>query len=298
MLNVKNLNIAPALLQDLCEIDEFKGSWRALEQHTTALNLLGDVAHFGQNVQGLLGPLKNKTIDVQIVQALHQAFAKGSKPGFRDTDFPLIIQQGEEIMGTLDTAAPEDIDILMPKLLDWLNGALAKKMHHPIVIIGMFAAVFLQISPFEKGNQKVLRVLILLFMMKEGYVYAPYAPLDDILNARAHSYFEVLQKTQESVEAGRPEWAEWLMFFTDVLKVQKNKLQVKIETEEKDLGSLPTLSAQIMNLFTQHQRLQMKEIIKLTNGRRSTIKLRLQELVDDGYLVRHGQARSTWYAMS
>jgi DeoR/GlpR family transcriptional regulator of sugar metabolism len=56
-------------------------------------------------------------------------------------------------------------------------------------------------------------------------------------------------------------------------------------------------SARILALFQQHQRLQMKEIITLTNGRRATIKLRLNELSEAGYLKRYGAGRSTWYAL-
>jgi DNA-binding IclR family transcriptional regulator len=42
--------------------------------------------------------------------------------------------------------------------------------------------------------------------------------------------------------------------------------------------------------------MSMKEIERLTRGKRSTLKLRLKELVEQGYLMRHGQARSTWYS--
>lgn len=302
MLHVKNLKISPELLSLISKIDTFKGGWAALEQHTTALQLLGDVAQMGGNVRDLLGPLQNKKIDTQMLLALHNAFIVKTnpsiKPGFRSQNFPLVIQQGDKIIGSLDTAAPEDIEVLIPKLLDWLEDNLSHKTHHPVILLGVFSVVFLQIGPFEKGNQKLLRLLLLLLLMKTGYVYAPYVPLDEVMNEKAYSYFDVLKSTQESVEAGKPNWEGWLVFFTGLLRDQKDKLQRQIDSESKDLSNLPTLSAQIMHLFAANERLQMKEIMRLTKGRRSTIKLRLNELVDGGYLKRHGQARATWYSQT
>ena len=67
--------------------------------------------------------------------------------------------------------------------------------------------------------------------------------------------------------------------------------------KNKELSHLPTLSARILKLFEHHNRLQMKQIVKLTNGRRSTIKLRLGEMVDEGYVKRYGNARATWYSL-
>jgi Fic family protein len=83
-----------------------------------------------------------------------------------------------------------------------------------------------------------------------------------------------------------------------VLRKQKETLEQRINEKEKALTHLPTLSGRIMKLFEDNQRMQIHQIIKLTRGRRSTVKLRLGELVEGGYLKRYGQARSTWYSLA
>jgi len=99
------------------------------------------------------------------------------------------------------------------------------------------------------------------------------------------------------LEAGKADWTAWLSFFLTVLEIQKETLYLRLYSKETELQNLPALSARIMALFKEHKRLQMKQIIKLTNGRRATIKLRLSELLEAGYLVRHGQGRGTWYSL-
>ncbi len=280
-------------------IDEFKGLWTGLEDHTTALNLLGDVADFGQNFRQILAPFQNKSLTPEIIALLHarQIGAKTPSP-YKNTENQIsIIGQDGIPVGFLETAPPTQIEPLMIKMLEWLNLALDKRDMHPLLIIAAFAAVFLQIAPFEHGNQKTARFLVLLLLFKSGYSYAPYAPLDHIVSEHAGEVFRALKHNQASLEAGVPDWSVWLECFTGLLLEQKIELEERLKSKEKDLSHLPTLSANIMALFEEHKRLQMKEIIKLTYGRRSTVKLRLGELIKDGYLKRHGQARSTWYSL-
>jgi Fic family protein len=145
---------------------------------------------------------------------------------------------------------------------------------------------------------KTARFLVLLLMLKSGYNYAPYVPLDKIMADEAGPIFRALKHNQQSLEEGRPDWSLWLRCFFILLRKQKEKLAKRIEEKEKDLTHLPTLSGKIMKLFEDNQRLQMTQILKMTRAKRSTIKLRLHELVDAGYLKRYGQARSTWYSLA
>lgn len=118
------------------------------------------------------------------------------------------------------------------------------------------------------------------------------------MSTHARYVFVALSHNQQSLENGRPDWSEWLACFFHILQTQKDDLHARLRAQDKDLSHVPGLSAQILRLFEAHQRLQMKQIIKLTNGRRSTIKLRIGELVEQGYLNRRGGGRSTWYSLN
>lgn len=298
MLGLNHINISQSLLHSVARVDEFKGLWRGLDKHTTSLKMLSDVAEFGSVFTPLLEQLKDQTINTTILSKLHKAISGIQNGGaFKTTETHLAIRDGEEIIGALETASPEDVPALTTKLLGWIDTELSKNDLHPIISIAVFSAVFLQICPYERRNQKLMQFLITMYMLKSGYAYAGYVPLAGIINDRAREYHDRLKNLQDSLERGTPDWAPWLAFFTAILHEQTQVLERKINADKKDFSNLPTLSGRVMNLFDRHERLQMKQIIKLTNGRRSTLKLRLQELIDDGYLVRHGQARSTWYSL-
>ena len=297
MLGIESIQITPKLMMRASQIDAFKGLWLGLETYTTGLQILSDVAAHGAKVQRVLSPLKDKEITPEIIKALHavQTGGKGAS-AYKTADNLLPVSRGDTVIGELETAAPEHVEPLINKLLGWLNESLTRREMHPLIVIAVFTAVFLQISPFETGNMRTVRFLILLLLLKSDYRYAPYVPLDRIMEDEGERVFRALSHNQESLEQGRPDWSAWLNCFFDLLVQQKNILDERLNEKDKDLSKLPTLSARVMRLFEEHDRLQMNDIVKLTRGRRSTLKLRLGELVDQGYLRRHGRARSTWYS--
>lgn len=55
------------------------------------------------------------------------------------------------------------------------------------------------------------------------------------------------------------------------------------------------LAKKIVALLPGHETLTLSQIVKLTKGKPSTVKLRLKELVEKGYLVPKGQGRGAHY---
>lgn len=297
MLGIESIQITPRIMKRASQIDQFKGLWLGLETYTTGLQILSDVAAHGAKVQRVLSPLKDKAITTDIIKILHAMQTGGQgMSAYKAGENQMPMSKGHQVFGTLDAAAPDQVEPLMNKLVGWLNDSLDGGDMHPLIVIAVFTSVFLQIAPFETGNFRAVRFLILLLLLKSDYRYAPFVPLDRIMEERAQEIYEALAHNQKSLEEGRPDWGQWLSCFFDLLVEQADILSDRLDSKEKDLSKLPTLSARVMKLFEEHDRLQMKDIVKLTRGRRSTLKLRLGELVDDGYLRRHGQARSTWYS--
>ena len=298
MLGINAIKITPSILRQVSDIDEFKGLWFGLDRHTTGLQLLGDVADYGANFKQVLGPLQEQPISINIIQLINatQIGAPGASNLKTETN-ALPISAGNKVFGTLDTAEPDQVEPLLKKLCEWTNENLQSKDLHPLLVMAVFTSVFLQLSPFETGNLRTVRFLIMLMMMKAGYTYAPYASLAPVMEERAEVLYESLKHNQDSLEAGTPDWSAWVRCFMMLLQDQKTTLYGRLYAKETELSGVSALSAKIMTLFKEHKRLQMKEIIKLTNGRRATIKLRLQELVENGYLIRHGAGRGTFYAL-
>lgn len=298
MIGLKSIQITPKMLRQISEIDEFKGLWTGLDRHTTGLKMLADVFEYGQDLNRLLKPLHSQKLNSDVVCILHASLIghKG-KSAFRSGNEQLSFMRDGEAFGALEVTDVSQIQPFLNKLCEWVNEALEQGELHPLIIVSVFSAVFLQIMPFDMGNWRLVRFLIMLILLKAGYSYVPFVSLSKIMDEHIDEIYAALKENQASLDAGTPSWGRWIDCILDVLLSQKTVLAERIDAKEVELPDMSALSMRIMALFKEHQRLQMNEIIKLTRGRRATIKLRLTELLAAGYLRRHGQGRGTWYSL-
>lgn len=205
-------------------------------------------------------------------------------------------EDGKEIGIVFETASPFDTPQQMEELVRWLNKAVSEESLHPLLIIAVFIVVFLAIHPFQDGNGRLSRILTTLLLLRAGYVYVPYASLESVVEENKDLYYKALRRTQAGLKSDTPDWDAWTVFFLRCLKKQKSNLAAKIEYERQLATRLPELSVKILELIQLRGRTTLSDIEEATGANKNTIKVRLRELVQEGHIVKHGQARSTWYA--
>lgn len=207
-------------------------------------------------------------------------------------------EKGKSLGVVFQTATPFDTPRLMAELVEWTSESLAKRSLHPLLVIAVFVIVFLEIHPFQDGNGRLSRALTTLLLLRTGYTYVPFSSLESVIEQSKDSYYLALRRTQGTIRTDKPDWQPWIMFFLRSLQQQKRKLEAKVERERKILGQLPELSLQIYELVKERGQIKVEEIIRATGAARGTIKDHLGLLTKNGYLVRHGKGKGTWYAVS
>ena len=76
-----------------------------------------------------------------------------------------------------ETATPFDTPRLMTELVTWMQEERGSERLHPLLLIGLWVVVFLEIHPFQDGNGRLSRVLTTLLLLQAGYAYVPYSSL-------------------------------------------------------------------------------------------------------------------------
>jgi Fic family protein len=203
---------------------------------------------------------------------------------------------GKSLGVVFKTTTPFDTPREMEALVRWTRESLDDKSLHPILVIGVFNVVFLAIHPFQDGNGRLSRVLATLLLLRSGYHYVPYSSLESIIERSKDRYYLALRRTQGTLEREDPDWQPWLTFFLRSLAAQKKHLDTKL-TASQGWDALPLDSIAILNYLSIHDRLTVSEAETLTKTPRSTLKLRLKHLSDQGLIKRHGKARGTWYVL-
>jgi Fic family protein len=184
----------------------------------------------------------------------------------------------------------------MQALIEWSKRSFEQKELHPLLIIAIFTVHFLAIHPFQDGNGRLSRILTTMLLLQNGYLYVPYSSLEAIVEQNKEGYYLALRKAQDTLNKGDKHLSAWLLFFLNCMKKQKDKLTVKIE-RERLMVKLPELSDQILQAVKHHGQVGISDIQAITQANRNTIKVRLRELVNDGYLVKQGKGKATFYIL-
>ena len=120
--------------------------------------------------------------------------------------------------------------------------------------------------------------------------------IESIIEKSKDRYYLALRRTQGTLEREDPDWQPWLTFFLRALVAQKKHLASKLSASQ-GWEALPLDSIAILNYLSTHNRITVGEAETLTQTPRSTLKLRLKQLHDQGLIQRHGKARGTWYVL-
>ena len=204
-------------------------------------------------------------------------------------------EDGKQLGVVFETATPFDTPRLMTDLVAWFNEERAAARLHPLLLIGIWVVVLLEIHPFQDGNGRLSRVLTTLLLLQAGYAYVPYSSLESVIELSKESYYLALRQTQRTIRSEFPDWQPWLVFFLRALAEQVRRLNRKVEREKIVLATLPELSLQIVEFAREHGRITMGDAIRLTGSNRNTLKQHLRALVKQEHLARHGAGRGVWY---
>jgi Fic family protein len=204
-------------------------------------------------------------------------------------------KNGVQIGVVFETATPFDTPRLMGELVAWVQDERASGRLHPLLLIGLWVVVFLEIHPFQDGNGRLSRVLTTLLLLQAGYAYVPYSSLESVIEQSKEAYYIALRQTQGTIRSNVPNWQPWLLFFLRALAEQVRRLNKKVEREKLVLAPLPELSLQIVEFAREHGRVTMGDAIRLSGGSRNTLKQHFRALVKQGHLNQHGSGRGVWY---
>lgn len=271
-----------------------------------------EVAGYAELMETIFGSYKEIHLSENHIKQLHGMLLKHSTKDERHRGeykkFPNSVEafasDGKSKGVIFHTATPFDTPKLMAELMEWTNNELLEKNAHPLLVIGVFVVIFLQIHPFQDGNGRLSRALTTLLLLKEGYTYVPYSSLERVIEENKEGYYLALRSGQAELEGSKPRKGKmqtqpsgmksWLLFFLRSMQKQKDGLDKKLATELAS-AKLPPLSLQMIELIRSRGPTSVAEVVAVTGANRSTVKAHFKRLVGDGYLVSEGLSRGVRY---
>lgn len=261
-----------------------------------------EVAGYAEAMNLIFSSFEELQLNENHIKQLHSALLKFSSKDERHRGeykkFPNHVEAfdaNKKSMGIVfQTSSPFDTPREMNELVEWTRQNLSRNELHPLLVIAVFVVSFLAIHPFQDGNGRLSRVLTSLLLLKAGYSYVPYSSLERVVETNKDAYYLSLRRAQATLKTDSSKLNDWIDFFLECMKKQKDNLQKRL-SEELLLQKLSGLSADIVALAKDRSRISISDIVNVTGKNRNTVKAHLRTLVSTGRLLQEGTGKGTWY---
>ena len=245
-------------------------------------------------------------ISENYIKQLHSILLKHSSKDIRhrgeykklNNHVVAIDTNGEEIGIIFKTATPFSTPKKMADLLEWTNKNFESRTVHPLIITGIFIVIFLSIHPFQDGNGRLSRILTNLLLLKLGYNYIQFSSLESVIEDNKDLYYKNLRACQITLDSAKPKFENWILFFLKSLKKQKDNLEKKVNAEKILQENFDDLHLKILKILKNHKKLAISDIQKLTNANRSTLKVKLRDLIEMKKIRNFNKGRAVVYELA
>ncbi len=182
----------------------------------------------------------------------------------------------------------------MQELVEAAQNAFKEKKYPPLLIIGNFLVEFLLIHPFQDGNGRLSRILTNLLLLHHGYVYAPYASHEKLIEDNKPDYYVALRKAQTTLRTKKPDIIPWLEFFLSVVHAQA-EIAIELLSAENIEKILSPKQLAVWNYLQRVEEAAPGEIAKHAKVARPTVNQVLYKLLKLRKIERIGLGRTTRY---
>ena len=184
----------------------------------------------------------------------------------------------------------------MHNLVAWTETALDEGRLHPLLVIAYFMLGFLDIRPFAQDNQRLVRHLVFLLMLKKGYDFMRCYALAAVLEEEQSLFQQGLEEGLQRLRSDNVIDEAWLLAFGQILRRQTRHVRDVLVGVRRTAGR-HGLEQEILKHVRSHGQTTNKLIQSATGANRNTIKVHLRKLVDTGELVRHGTGKGSCYTL-
>ena len=192
--------------------------------------------------------------------------------------------------------APYDTPEAVDNLCNAYEQAVANEKIDPLILIPAFICDFLCIHPFNDGNGRMSRLLTLLLLYKHGYSVGKYISIEKQIEKTKDRYYDTLEEADVAWHEEKNDPTPFIRYMLQVI--------LACYTEFEERVGLMTKSGTGSTAYDIVRKYTEEKIGKFTGADvmahcprigRSSALAALKKLTEEGYIIRKGAGRSTFY---
>lgn len=214
---------------------------------------------------------------------------------FKNNDNEIITQYAD---GRREVRFNPPSAVVTPDLVQQLcvqfNEAFQLQKIPSLLLCGAFAFDFVSIHPFNDGNGRMSRLLMLLTMYKSGFDVGKYISIEKIIENTKSKYYQTLKESSANWQENRNDYRPFLNYFLEVVIRAYNEFNERLGVTAHEPLSAQELIIKVLNeKLHPLSRHELSSFIPQYSE--ATIKRALNELRNKGKLNLLGKGRSSKY---
>lgn len=192
--------------------------------------------------------------------------------------------------------APYDTPDAVENLCNAYEQAEANEKIDSLILISIFICDFLCIHPFNDGNGRMSRLLMLLLLYKNGYSVGKYISIEKQIEKTKDRYYDTLQEADAGWHEEKDDPTPFIRYMLQTVLACYTEFEERVGLMDEN-GNVST-AYDIVKKYVE------EKIGKFTGADivyhcpsigRSSALAALKKLTDEGIIIRKGSGRSTFY---
>lgn len=192
--------------------------------------------------------------------------------------------------------APSDTPVAVENLCNAYEQAVANEKIDSLVLIPVFICDFLCIHPFNDGNGRMSRLLTLLLLYKNGYSVGKYISIEEQIEKTKDRYYDTLEKSDAGWHEEENDPTPFIRYILQVILACYTEFEERVGLmAESGNGST---AYDIVKRYTEEKigKFRGADVVAhCPSIGRSSALAALKKLTEEGFIIREGSGRSTFY---
>lgn len=128
-----------------------------------------------------------------------------------------ISETGGRYKNGFQSAEEREVPQAVEALCSTYNTALNEKGADPLIITAMFMIDFLCIHPFNDGNDRMCRLLMLLLLYRAGFMVGKYVSIEEIIEKTKGKYYRAIARSSFGWHENENDYEPFVRYMLEVI---------------------------------------------------------------------------------
>lgn len=201
---------------------------------------------------------------------------------------------GKNQVVNLESISTSEIPSAIEELCMVFDDVLSQSNADPLLIIPMFIIDFLCIQPFNDGNERMSRLLTLLFLYRAGYTVGKYISIEKIIETSKDTYYEAIQSSSNGWHEDKNDYSHFVRYMLSVILAAYCEFSSSIQVLTISAMSKPERICKVIK-DNLGEITKAEIMINCPDISQVTVQRTLNDLLKNGDIIKIGGGRYTSY---